>query len=337
MKSVQLVIGANGHLGRNLVMKLLERGANVRASVRQPGEWTVAGMQPCKAVFADLLDPGSLVLAMEDAEVVYMTASVYKYWARNPEKEIVEVNVEGVRNVMQAAAKRKIRRIVYVGTALALNCTKVPLEETGWYDDRSEPYQYSKAEAEKLVFRLAEASGIEAVSVLPTAMCGPNFVTLTPTMETMEKVLRNRLPFDPGFNMNCVDVRDIAEAMIAAAATGRDGERYLLGQEQPVSMTDIFRLAHEMNPSTRIPRQAPYGLTYTLAAAMEFAAGLLGKQPLMQRKQVKAFYKADMRCNIEKAKQDLGYNPRPTEAVIRDALQALIERKGRLAEGGSAT
>lgn len=151
---------------------------------------------------------------------MHMPAAVYKYWAKDPQKEIVQVNIEGVRNVMEAAARQKVAKVVYVGTALALDASKVPIDESGWSGNRSEPYHHSKIEAEKLAFRLAEEYGISLVSVLPTAMIGPHFDALTPTMETLSKVQHNKIPFDPDFNMNCVDVRDVAEAMISPRRTG---------------------------------------------------------------------------------------------------------------------
>lgn len=321
-----LVVGANGHLGNNLVRLLLEKGMSVRATVRNLQRKEALQQLDCEVMQADLMDQASLIEAMRDIDVLYVSAAVYKYWARDPHKEIIAVNMEGTRNILEAAAKQNVPKIIYVSSVFATNMKKKPLDASGWNESPNDPYMYSKTEAEKLALRLADEYDLHLVSILPTAMMGPHsYGSLTPTMETLHKILHNKIPINPDFNMNIVDVRDVAEAMLNAAERGRKGERYLLGQEEAIHMTDIFRIASELKPGSRIPFRSPYMLTYTLATLMEAAGRITGRQPLMQRDQVKTFYRADLRCNIDKAKGELGFDPRPAKEVLTDAFQYLMD------------
>src|SRR5690554_3662026 len=98
---LSLVIGANGHLGNNLVRMLLEQKANVRATVRNYLDREKAlHLLNCEVVQADLMDKASLVESMKGIDVLYMPAAVYKHWAKDPKKEIIQVNTEGTKNVL---------------------------------------------------------------------------------------------------------------------------------------------------------------------------------------------------------------------------------------------
>jgi len=145
---------------------------------------------------------------------------------------------------------------------------------------------------------------------------------LTPTMEVLASILTNKLPFDPEFKLNLVDVRDVAAALITSAERGRNGERYLLGQREPVVMTDVFKLAHSLYPDVRVPGRWPFALTYFMAAIMELAGSLTHRQPLMQTSIVRTL-SSDVRCNISKAQKELGFTPRPQMETIKYALEYL--------------
>jgi len=81
MEKINLVLGANGHLGNNLVRLLLSNGQKVRASLRSPDQCKALERLECEVVFADLLDKLSLVNAMQNVEIVYDCAAVYQSWA----------------------------------------------------------------------------------------------------------------------------------------------------------------------------------------------------------------------------------------------------------------
>jgi dihydroflavonol-4-reductase len=330
MKRLNLVIGAAGHLGNNLVRGLLERGERVRASVRDTANRRPFEGLNCELIGADILKRETLPPAMEGADVLYIAAAAYKSWAVDVKREIIDVNIEGTKNILEAAAASGIKKTVYVSTTFTLDHHRAPMDETGWGDGGSDPYRYSKTIAEKTAWEFAERHGLSMVSVLPSGMVGPNsWGHLTPTMEVLHKVLNNQLPFDPGFSFSFVDVRDVCDAMIAAAERGRNGRRYILAQELPMTSTELFELAHSLYPSVRIPPRAPYALMYVAAALMEWVGGITKKKPLMLRSQVEYFHTGDFRFNVSKARKELGFIPRPARDAVRDALAYLTDREKR--------
>ncbi len=327
MTKINLVTGANGHLGNNLVRALLERGETVRASVRNPNNREPFVGLDCEIVQADLMDKPSLLRAMAGVDTLYQVAAVFKHWARDPQKEIIEPNLQGTRNVLEAAAEQGVRRIVYVSSETAMDGYVSPVDETYWRQNlHGNPYVQSKTETEKLAFQLAEELGLDLRTVLPSAIVGPNIIHLTPTMDILRQALHNEVFVDVNFFFNFVDARDVAAGMMAAAENGRSGQRYLLATEQPVNIRRIVELAQELKPEVKIPPRAPKWALLLIASSMELAAKLSGTPPQLLRSQISLFYNNPRIMDISKARRELGYEPRDGETAVRQALIYLEER-----------
>ncbi|VAW32127.1 Dihydroflavonol-4-reductase [hydrothermal vent metagenome] len=326
MSKINLVTGANGHLGNNLVRALLERGETVRASVRNPNNREPFVGLNCEVVQADLLDKPSLLRAMAGVDTLYQVAAVFKHWARDPQKEIIEPNFQGTRNVLEAAAEQGVRRVVYVSSEGAMDGHISPVDETFWKTNyHGNPYFRSKTETERLALKLGSELGLDLLTVLPSAIVGPNIIQLTPTMDVLRQALNNDVFVDVNFSFNFVDARDVAAGMIAAAENGRSAERYLLATEQPVNIRRILELAQELKSDVKIPPRAPKWVLLLIASGMELAAKLTGKPPQLLRSQVALFYDNPRIMNISKARTELGYDPRDGETAVRQALTYLRE------------
>ena len=157
MTKINLVTGANGHLGNNLVRALLARGETVRASVRNPENTTPFEGLDCEIVQADLMDKDSLLRALNGVDTLYQVAAVFKHWAPDPQKEIIEPNLQGTRNVLEAAAEQGVRRVVYVSSEVTLEHNASPVNESTWRTEfHNNPYVKSKTESEQLAWQLAE-------------------------------------------------------------------------------------------------------------------------------------------------------------------------------------
>ncbi|NOY97673.1 MAG: NAD-dependent epimerase/dehydratase family protein [Chloroflexi bacterium] len=327
MTKINLVTGANGHLGNNLVRALLARGEQVRASVRNPQNHTPFEGLDCEIVQADLMDKDSLLRALEGVDTLYQVAAVFKHWARAPQKEIIEPNLMGTRNVLEAAASQGVERIVYVSSEVTLDDRVLPVTESTWRTEfHNNPYVQSKTESEQLAWRLADELGLDMVSVLPGAIIGPHCFKLTPTMDYLRQALNGEVFVDVNFPFTFVDARDVAAGMIAAAKKGRRGERYLLVTEEPVSTRQIIAIVQEIDPKIKMPPRLPKLLLQIMSSAMGFASKITGKQPLLLRSQVELFYGVAARKDISKARRELGFDPRGPETSLREAFDYLIDR-----------
>ncbi|MCA9922540.1 MAG: NAD-dependent epimerase/dehydratase family protein [Anaerolineales bacterium] len=325
MIKINLVTGANGHLGNNLVRALLARGETVRASVRNPNNREQFVGLDCEIVQADLMDKPSLLRAMEGVDTLYQVAAVFRHWARDPQKEIIEPNLQGTRNVLEAAAEQGVRRVVYVSSEVTLD-GRSPVDETTWKTDfHGNPYVQSKTESEQLAWRLADELGLDMVSVLPGAIIGPHCYRLTPTMSYLQRVLKGEVFVDVNFYFNMVDARDVASGMIAAAENGRSGERYLMNTENPVGTRRLIEISRAFNSDLRTPPRAPKFLLQVMSSAMELGGKITGSEPMLLRSQVDMYYGEALQMNISKARTELGYAPRDEETAVREALAYLIE------------
>ncbi len=338
MSKQVLVTGANGHLGNNVVRALLAQGeTHVRASVRNPQVKTPFVGLDCELVTADLTDKESLRRALKGVDTLYQVAAVFKHWARNPQRDIIDPTVQGTRNILEAAAEQGVKRIVYVSSSVTLDPAQMQsqgyLDETGWRTDfHNNPYYQAKVESEQLAWKLAQQYGLDMVSVLPVAIIGPHAYTLSSTMNYLYTVLKQEVPIDVNFYFNWVDVRDVAAGMIAAANLGENGERYILsGDEAGFGTAELIEFAREVRPEIVMPRRMPQPMLYTMAAFSELGARITGREPLVLRSQVALYYGRNEYIRNTKARRELGYNPRPSSEAIREAFRYLLEREQQAA------
>ena len=114
-----LVTGASGFIGWHVARLLAERGQKVRALVRPTSRLRELEVEP---VVGDLRDAASLDRAVGGCERVFHVAADYRLWARHPQ-ELYGSNVEGTRNLLEAARKHGVERFVYTST---VGCIGVP-------------------------------------------------------------------------------------------------------------------------------------------------------------------------------------------------------------------
>ena len=328
MTGLSLVTGANGHLGNNVVRALLGRGEAVRAGVRDLiASGPLEGLS-CEVVRADLMDKASLLGALEGVDTLYQGAAVFRHWARDAEGEIVRPNLEGTRNVLEAAAESGVGRVVYVSSIAALDKNsprrKGPFDEGSWNTNYyGNPYYRSKVESERLAWKLAAELGLEMVSVLPSTIVGSNCFRPTPSMGVLKRVLGGEMPVDVNFRFNFVDARDVAEGMVAAAKRGRPGERYILAGDESMGIPRMVEIDREFSSGLRVPPRVPRPVLMGAASLMELEGRLTGREPMVLRSQVKMYYGNEQGFVIDKARRELGYAPRPSEEAVRECFAYL--------------
>jgi dihydroflavonol-4-reductase len=324
MGGLNLVTGANGHLGNTLVRALLAQGQRVRAGVRNPKDREPFTGLDCELVRAELLDQASLKSAMQGVDVLYQVAAVFKHWARNPETEIVHPNVQGTRTVLEAAAAAGVRRVVYISSVAAVGHDGQALNEFHWNDEHENAYYRSKILSERVAWEVSRQLGLDMVVALPSAMVGPHARRLTDTMQFVDDVAHRRIPLDPGFHFNFVDVRDVAQGLMLAAEKGRSGERYILANAHSSSLQAMIEAANAVAPGYRTPSPAPRWLLLALAWMQERWATLSGRPAQLLTSQVRLFHQVRQEYSIAKAQRELGYQPRPPEQALQETFKQLL-------------
>ena len=326
MSTLSMVTGANGHLGNTLVRALIARGQRVRAGVRDPDRSAALAGLDCQVVRAELQDPQSLRQALQGVDVLYQVAAVFKHWAKDPQAEIVEVNVQGTRNVLRAAAEAGVRRVVYVSSVAAVGHNGQFLDEHNWNADQQNPYYRSKILSERAAWETAQAYDLPLVSVLPSAIIGPHATRLTDTMGFLAAVLARKLVLDPNFHFNFVDVRDVADGLIRAAEKGRPGQRYILANQQASSLARVIEALDSLSPGYPLPRRAPKSLLLLIAWLQELRARYTARPAELLVSQVQMFYGVRQLYYIDKAVNELGYQPRSPQDALTQAFAHLLAR-----------
>lgn len=333
-KQLVLVSGANGHLGNNLVRLLIKKGFQVRASVRNINNKECFKGLDCEVVQADITDKASFVRALRGVDTFYAVGAAFKLWAKDPQKEIYEVNMQGTRYTIEAAAEAGVKKIIYVSSIAALDYTHLPTKESNGYNpDRRDMYYNSKNDGEKLAFKLAKELGVELVSVMPGAMIGSEaFLPLNVSYGVLRLILNKQIPMDTKITLNWVDVKDVAEGCYLAAQKGRSGERYILANEKCMTITDTTKLAQKLYPELKlkVPGSVPKFVLYAIAGIMELSAKFSGKPPVLTTKEIAMFSGLQQDFDISKSRNELGFNPKSPEIAVKEAMDYLMKYKNLL-------
>jgi dihydroflavonol-4-reductase len=317
-----LLTGATGFVGSAVARALFRAGFPVRALVRSGSPRFHLSDLDLEVVEGDLRDADSVASAVKGARSVFHVAADYRLWARDP-REIFAANVDGTRNVMQAALRAGVERVVYTSSVATLG-----LRPDGTAADESKPlseaqgigaYKRSKIAAERLVEAMIVREGLPAIIVNPSTPIGPRDVKPTPTGRIIVEAACGRIPGFVDTGLNLVHVDDVADGHLAALEHGVPGERYILGGANVTfadMLADIARLVGRKPPRLRIPRAAVLPMAY----AAETLARFTGREPFATVDGVR-MAKYRMFFTAAKAKRDLGYRPRPYVAGLEDAIR----------------
>ena len=323
------VTGASGFIGANLVHELLARGHRVKALLRPDSDIRgLAGAQFERAD-GDISNSEKLKRAMAGCDWCFHVAASYHLWLRDY-RPMYAANVDGTRNVLQAAAAAGCSRIVYTSTvgcvglpATIRGQTSPPTDETATVTEaklKGNHYKISKWRAEKVATQLAR-EGVPVVIVNPSAPVGPRDVKPTPTGQVIVDFLNRNMPAYLDTGLNWVHVRDVAIGHILAAERGKIGERYILGNaEGNWTMKEAFAVLEEIT-GVRAPRiQIPYGVAWLAACGDELKSKFTGRPPRAPLAGVRmALHK--MFFNPAKAIRDLGLPQTPPKQALADAVE----------------
>ena len=317
-----LLTGATGFVGSAVARALNHAGFPVRALVRRGSPRSHLGDLELEFVEGDLRDADSVGCAVEGARYVFHVAADYRLWARDP-REIFAANVDGTRNLMQAALRAGVERVVYTSSVATLG-----LRPDGMPADEANPlsetqgigaYKRSKIAAERLVEAMIARDGLPAIIVNPSTPVGPRDVKPTPTGRIIVEAACGRIPGFVDTGLNLVHVDDVADGHLAALERGIVGERYILGGANVTfadMLADIARLVGRKPPRLRIPRAAVMPIAYAAEALARFT----GREPFATVDGVR-MAKYRMFFTAAKAERDLGYRARPYIAGLQDAIQ----------------
>ena len=317
----ELVTGANGFVGAHVVRALVACGAHVRALVRSGADRRALDGVDCEIVIGDLCDYESIERAVRGCTAVFHVAADYRLWVVD-EAPMYAANVGGTRNLLAAAKRAGVAKIVHTSTvgALGIGADKVGREDTPVaLENMVGPYKRSKFLAEQVALEAAH-EGLPVVIVNPSTPIGALDYKPTPTGRIIVEFLNRRMPafMETGLNLVCVE--DVARGHLLAGERGRIGEKYILGGENLTLQMMLQRLAAISGlPAPRV--KIPYAVAFGFALGAEAVARTVThRAPRASLTEVRMARKK-MFFDSAKARAELGYEAAP----IDDGLTRAIE------------
>ncbi|MEJ2008043.1 MAG: NAD-dependent epimerase/dehydratase family protein [Acidobacteriota bacterium] len=315
-----LVTGANGFVGSHVARMLVERGEKVHVLLRPQSSLRVLEGLPVEKVYGDLRDPQSLDRAVEGVERIFHVAADYRLGASNPQ-DIYDSNVTGTRNLLEAARRAGVKRIVVTSSVATIAVDRgsvLPNERTeARLEEMIGHYKRSKFMAEQEALRAAN-EGLPVVVVNPTTPVGPGDWKPTPTGRIIVDFLNGKIPAYVETGLNWVPVEDVADGHWMAAERGRVGERYILGGRNMLlkEVLDVLAgISGRRSPRVRLPHSVAMAAGY----ADQFFSRMLNRRPRIPLEGVRmARHKMFVDCS--KAVLELGFRAGSVEAAIERAV-----------------
>lgn len=344
---VVAVTGAAGHLGLTISSQLRQRGYTVVGIVRDGSDARAQALAALGVHVreADVQSTPSLTRALTEfaVEGILHTAAPFLLWAKDDERDIVGPMVEGTLSTLHAAIGCGVRRVVMTSAGGAVGHDargRDALTEDDWNADPRSPYLRGKTEAERSAWELSRRAGLDLVTVLPTAILGPNFLHHTPVTRLLEDIVQGKIFALPDFAHSWVDVRDVARAHILAFENPDASGRYIVSATYR-SWRSVLEDLHALDRRVAQPPTLPGAAIPLLPVFDGIRARVLGSPRSLTRAVVAELHGREPRYSSARVQRELGLHFIDFDRSLADTLSWLEQRRqdgGRLpfAAGASA-
>jgi len=303
-----LVTGANGFIGAFLVKALLQKNYKVTALVRKSSDFFRLKDLPINYVHAELTEPDTLWGKLGNFDYLFHIAGITK--AKN-KKDFFQVNVLGTKNLLEVCVKENpnLKRFVFISSQSAQgpNKTEKPLEENSPCHPIT-PYGESKLEAEKIVFSYKDKFPVTIIR--PPSVYGssdPDLLTFFKFINFGIKLLFGKRES----YLSLCYVENLTEGIILAAESFRGiNQIYFIADDKIYSWKEAEAVIQKILQKKAIYVKVPKFVLFTVAFLTENISKLLGTPAALNKAKAKEFCQQYWLGNIDKAKNELGFNPK---------------------------
>lgn len=314
-----LVTGASGFTGSHLVAALEQRGDTVVALVRKTSNLARLANSQAQLVYGDITDRQALEKAMTGVDWVFHTAAYVELGLVDAAR-MARINVEGTRVVLETAKTAGITKMVYCSTIGVYGDTQGRVIDETFHrqqKDFSSAYDSTKYQAQQLVDQFA-AQGLPVVSVMPSGIFGADDPHFGPVVQAF---LKGKLKIWAGGKRitGIVHVDDLVAAMLLAAEKAPSGSHYIISTGD-LSTQEMFEFLSR-ETGIPVPWEAPEPLVRLVGSLLDPIGRLFSWQPPISRERVHYIYDRCVRVSGDKARQELGWQPRSVEQTLRSLIQ----------------
>ncbi|MFQ5788220.1 MAG: NAD-dependent epimerase/dehydratase family protein [Thermodesulfobacteriota bacterium] len=312
------ITGGTGFIGTRLVRKLVENGYDVKCLVRKTSNVEPLNNLGVELCYGDLADPKSLVELTKDGDVIFHLAAMVSDWG--PKDEFYKNNVNATRTLLKASKDSGVKRFIHMSTSTVIWKSDFweihnleDIEETFPYPENyNDFYNETKAEAEKLVIKFYDETGLETIVLRPSNVWGAGDRVILPRIIMAAK---KGMLFPMGSGRRWVSpchVDNLIHALILTAEiNNKGGNIYFINDGKKIEhMEFLSKLLNTVGMEWSPKFSIPYSLAYGLAYLMEIVFKLINSKnpPVLTRFAVAALG-GSRSYSIEKAKKDFNYEP----------------------------
>ena len=328
------VTGAAGFIAGHVIVDLLDEGHTVHATVRNLGDDAkrshldvLREQHPGRLELfeADLLEPGSLDAALEGCDALIHTAAAVMLAAPDPQKQIIDVAVNGTQNVLDSVARvPSVKRIVMTSSIAAIisyDEQDKTYTEDDWCtsdDIHVNPYGMGKAQSERLLWEFVDkhADRVQAVAINPSVVIGPPLAKhhIRSSLAFIRDLVGWTYPACAPIRLHLVDVGDVAKGHVRSLTSEKAVGQRMIFSDRQMSMLEVSKV---LSRSYETPmRVLPRLLLYVVA--------LLDKRYSFRL----ALASANLRYRFrsDRPAELLGIKLRNTEESILEAAEAMVEK-----------
>jgi nucleoside-diphosphate-sugar epimerase len=324
MSKKALVTGASGFTGGYMVQNLIEHGYDVRVLVQGTSPLEKLKKQGVEFAFGDLRNADQIQNAMEDIEVVFHIAALYRT-TDVPDSAYWDVNATGTENIMKAALDHGVKRVLHCSTVgVQGNIEDPPADENAPFNP-GDVYQESKLEGERIAMYYHREKGLPVTVVRPTGIYGPGDWRMLKLYRMIQK--RRFIMFGDGNVLyHLTFVTDCVEGFrLAAECPHAVGQIYTIAGDRYFTLNQFAEtIAQQLNvPPPRL--HLPVKPLYILSFFVEKICVALRTPPPIFRRRVDFFTK-NRAFDFSKAVNELGYRPKVSlEEGIRRTIDWYIK------------
>jgi dihydroflavonol-4-reductase len=316
------VTGGTGFIGGEVVRRLRERGDDVVCLVRNPAKAGKVKELGCELISGDLGDEKAMRAGMDGCDAVIHAAAIYEVGIPASQRGAMrEANVGGTERALGAAREAGVPRVVYVSTVGIFGNTHGQIVDESYEnpaDDFTSCYEQTKWEAHQVAKRMI-GEGLPAVIVQPGGVYGPG--DTSSIGELLNQFLSGKMPMIPFPELGiCLShVEDVAAGILLALDKGEIGEAYVISGPATTVREAIDTVAKVTG--RKAPKRAiPVGLMKAMIPIGPLVGKLMGQPPNL-RELIASADGVTFWATYEKARKQLGYEPRGLEPGLRQTLE----------------
>ena len=329
------ITGASGHLGRNIVLDILnneKEDFQIIALILENEKYLDFNDLNKKITFVT-----GNVLSIEDClkflstkkgdkNIVIHSAGLISIY-KNKDPKVMSVNINGTKNMLDASLKNHIDKFIYISSVDCIIKEKTGIvKEPSYFDENMVQGVYAKSKAIATNCVLSYNNlGLETITIHPSALVGPNDYFKGPINLALSKFYKGKLPAIVTGGYNIVDARDVAHGIVAAANSSYSNTSYIMSGTS-ISIKDLMNLSSKITSKPSYKICVPSTLVKIFSPFIELFYKIRKQKPLFTGYSMTCLHQ-NFNYTSEKAEKELNYNSRNFEDTLKDTFKWIEDNK----------